>query len=84
MALQALSDNPEKTLSVWQVIKMHKTLVKTALTQLSKLKRRNCTRFQLISPPNEKRIGKQKNIMYTVNREKETFNCLEIIIIIIH
>ena len=29
MALQALSDNPEKTLSVWQVIKMHKTLVKT-------------------------------------------------------
>ena len=30
-ALQALSDNPQKTLSVWQVTKMHKTLVKTGL-----------------------------------------------------
>ena len=30
-AVQALKDNPLRTLSVWQVIKMHKTLEKTGL-----------------------------------------------------
>ena len=30
-AVQALKDNPARTLSVWQVIKMHQTLVKTGM-----------------------------------------------------
>ena len=33
-ALSALESNPQETLSVWQVVKMHKTLVKTGVANV--------------------------------------------------